>query len=157
MTDPVETHQTDPARDSQPERIASVEQRLHVDVVEHETATVRVRKLVHQEVVDIPVVLKRRVVTVERVPINRIVNEEHAPRQEGDTLIVPVFEYVPVTELRLMLKEEVWMKFTETEETSVHRAEVQKEELVVERQTGKGDWVAVPATPSSKDGEQSAS
>lgn len=52
MTDPVETHQTDPARDSQPERIASVEQRLHVDVVEHETATVRVRKLVHQEVVD---------------------------------------------------------------------------------------------------------
>jgi hypothetical protein len=96
-------------------------------------------------------------VTLERVQINRIVDAEYAPRHEGDTLIVPVFEHVPVTELRLMLKEEVWMRFAETEETSVHRAEVQKEELVVERQTGEGDWVAVPATPSSKDGEQSAS
>ena len=29
------------------------------------------------------------------------------PRQDGDTLVVPVFEYVPVTELKLMLKEDI--------------------------------------------------
>jgi stress response protein YsnF len=59
--------------------------------------------------------------------------------------------------MRLILKEEVRIGFEETEETSVHEAEVQRQELVVERRTGNdGDWIAQPATPSSDDGEQSA-
>jgi stress response protein YsnF len=70
---------------------------------------------------------------------------------------VPVFEYVPVTEMRLMLKEEVRIEFKETEETTVHTAEVQRQEVVVERRTGTdGDWIAQPAPPSSDEGEQSA-
>jgi stress response protein YsnF len=72
-------------------------------------------------------------------------------------VIVPVFEYVPVTELRLMLKEEIRIALDDTDEASKHRAEVQRQELVVERRTGTtGDWVAQTAAPSSKNGEQSA-
>jgi stress response protein YsnF len=140
-----------------PQRITAVEQRLDVGVEEQETATVRVRTITHKELRDVPVVLKRRLVTLERVSVNQIVEAEFGPRQEGDVLIVPVFEYVPVTEMRLMLKEEIRIGLAETEETGVHRAEVQRQELVVERRTGAdGDWIAQPAAPSSDDGEQSA-
>ena len=138
--------------------VTAIQERLRVDVAEQETATVRVRTVVHKELAEIPLVLQRRVVTIERVPVNQFVDNEFDPFQDGSTLVVPVFEYVPVTEMRLVLKEEVRIGFEETEETSVHTAEVQRQELVVERRTGSdGDWIAQPAPPSSQDGEQSAS
>jgi stress response protein YsnF len=141
---------------SQTNKVTAVEQRLNVEVVEQETATVRVRAIVHKEWVHLPVVLKRRVVTIERVPVNRFVEAEFEPVQDGDTLVVPVFEYVPVTEMKLMLKEEVRIGLGVVEETSVHEAEVQRQELVVERRTGiDGDWIAQHAEPSSDEGEQS--
>jgi stress response protein YsnF len=137
-------------------KLTAIEERLDVDVAEYETATVRVRTIVHKELAEIPLVLQRRVVTIERVPVNRFVDDEFEPFRDGTTLVVPVFEYVPVTEMRLMLKEEVRIGFEETEETSVHTAEVQRQELVVERRTETdGDWIAQPAPPSSEDGEQS--
>lgn len=136
--------------------VTAIEERLRVDVAEQETGTVRVRTVVHKELVEIPLVLQRRVVKIERVPVNQFVDDEFEPFHDGTTLVVPVFEYVPVTEMRLMLKEEVRIGFEETEEASMHTAEVQRQELVVERRTGTdGDWIAQPAPPSSEDGEQS--
>ncbi|MFM0393787.1 DUF2382 domain-containing protein [Paraburkholderia phytofirmans] len=134
--------------------IAAVEERLHVDVAQEEVATVRVRTIVHKELKEIPVAIRRRIVTIERVSANRMVDNEFEPRQEGNVLVVPVFEYVPVTEMRLMLKEEIRIGLEEVEEVSVHEAEVQRQEIVVERRTGThGDWLAQPAAPSSEDGE----
>jgi stress response protein YsnF len=136
--------------------VTAIEERLHADVAEQEIATVRVRTVVHKELAEIPLVLQRRMVAIERVPVNQFVDHEFEPFREGATLVVPVFEYVPVTEMRLMLKEEVRIEFKETEEATVHTAEVQRQELVVERRTGTdGDWIAQPAPPSSEEGEQS--
>jgi stress response protein YsnF len=135
-------------------KVTGVEERLSVDVTEQETAAVRVRTVVHKELKEIPVVLKRRVVTIERVPAHRLVDSEFEPFQQGNVLVVPVFEYVPVIEMKLMLTEEVRIRLEEIEETSVHEAEVQRQELVVERRTGTdGDWIAQSAAPSSDDGE----
>lgn len=140
-----------------PESVTAIEQQLSVKVVESETGAVRVRTVVHQETTSIPVALRTQRVRIERVQVNRFVDAEFDPRREGDTLVVPVFEYVPVTELKLMLKEEVRISVKTIEETSVHSAEVQRQELVVERRSGTtGDWVAQHAAPSSNDGEQSA-
>jgi stress response protein YsnF len=157
MTDSKKAVNPAPSPSATPMNVTAVEQRLRVNVAERETATVRVRTIVHKELTEIPVVLRRRVVTIEHVPANRFVESEFEPFRDGDVLIVPVFEYVPVTEMKLMLKEEVRIGFEETEEASVHEAEVQRQELVVERRTGTdGDWIAQPAPPSSEDGEQSA-
>ena len=46
-------------------------------------------------------------VAVERVPVNRIVDQMPETRQEGDVLIVPVVEEVLMVQKRLLLKEEV--------------------------------------------------
>jgi stress response protein YsnF len=157
MTDSKEAANPPPSPSAAPMSVTAVEQRLRVDVAQRETATVRVRTVVHKELAEIPVVLRRRVVTIERVPAGRFVESEFEPFHDGNVLVVPVFEYVPVTEMKLMLTEEVRIGFAETEEASVHEAEVQRQELVVERRTGiDGDWIAQPAAPSSEEGEQSA-
>ena len=46
-------------------------------------------------------------VAVERVPVNRIVDEMPETRQDGDVLVVPVVEEVLTIQKRLLLKEEV--------------------------------------------------
>jgi uncharacterized protein (TIGR02271 family) len=123
--------------------ISAVQEQLAVEVERTETGAVRVRKLTHDEVQEIPITLRTESVIVERVSINQPVSAEYGPRQEGDTLIVPVFEYVPVTEMRLMLKEEVRITKAAAEVDTVHRASVRREELVVERRDGaSGEWLA---------------
>jgi uncharacterized protein (TIGR02271 family) len=72
-----------------------------------ETGRVRIHKTVHEheELVDEP--LFQEEVVIERVPINRVVEEAIPIRYEGDTMIVSLLEEVPVIEKRLVLKEEL--------------------------------------------------
>ncbi|WP_250511141.1 MULTISPECIES: YsnF/AvaK domain-containing protein [unclassified Caballeronia] len=137
--------------------LTATEERLHVSTETLETGMVRVRVVTHTESREVPVVLHNRTARIERVALNRFVDAEFAPRHEGDTLVVPVFEYVPVTELRLMLKEEIRITTVVTEKNDVHRAELQRQEVVVERRAGTvGDWIADPAIPSSGSGKTSS-
>jgi stress response protein YsnF len=122
--------------------IGAMQERLSVETERTETGAVRVRKVNYDEIQEIPVALRTESVEVQRVQINRPVAEEYGPRQEGATLIVPVFEYVPVTEWKLMLKEEVRITKSTSKVNAVHRASVQKQALIVERRDGEsGDWV----------------
>jgi uncharacterized protein (TIGR02271 family) len=108
-----------------------------------ETGIVRVRKLVreHEETVDQP--LTREEVQIERVPIGRLVEQPTAPRNEGDTLVIPVFEEVLVVEKRVMLKEEVRVTWQRTEERGRQQVTLRSEEVVVERdRTGADDHTA---------------
>ena len=78
--------------------------------------------------------------------MNRPVEERDEPRREGDTLIIPVYEYVPVVRMQLTLKEEVHVKTTEIQEDVIHRVLTNSEELVVERREGPdGPWKKEPA------------
>jgi stress response protein YsnF len=122
--------------------IGAVQERVSVEIERTETGAVRVRKVNYDEIQEIPVALRTESVEVQRVQINRPVAKEYGPRQEGPTLVVPVFEYVPVTELKLMLKEEVRITKSTTKVDAVHRASVQKQALILERRDGlSGDWV----------------
>jgi len=98
-----------------------------------ETGRVRVHKTVRttEKVVDEPIV--REEVEVERVPINRVIDAPVGPRQEGDTLIVPLLEEVLVVEKRLMLKEEVRITRRRVEQRSSQTVILRSEEATVER------------------------
>ena len=136
--------------DDAPVRLAVVEEQVTVGVERHETGAVRVRKVVHEDFVDVPVTLRSEQVDVRHVPENRQVDSEYGPRQVGDTWIVPVFEYVPVTELRLMLKEEIHITRRTVEQEVIHTVPVRKDTLIVERRQGPaGEWVPddPPAIP----------
>lgn len=54
-------------------------------------------------------------VSVERVPVNRIVDAPPETRQEGEITIIPVIEEVITIEKRLLLREEVRIRRSRTE------------------------------------------
>ena len=132
---------TDQPESSGEVRISAVKERLEVGVDTVETGSVRVRKVIHEETHPLSVTLRHEQVEVRRVPINEAVDERSAPRQDGDTLIIPVFEYVPVVKMQLMLKEEVHITRSESRQEVVREVTSKSEQLVVERREGAdGEW-----------------
>jgi uncharacterized protein (TIGR02271 family) len=106
---------------------------LAIDKRQVESGRVRIRKLVHvqEEIVDPP--LWREEVVIERVPINRVVNEPPSTRSEGETLILPLMEEVFVVEKRLLLKEEVRITKRRIDTHAPQRVKLRREEATVER------------------------
>ncbi|SAL86755.1 hypothetical protein AWB74_07833 [Caballeronia arvi] len=142
-----ETSGATPAPDSYDAvRVSAVKEEIAVGVATVETGAVRVRKVVHEEMQPISVRLRTQEVDVQRIPVNRPVEERDEPRREGDTLIIPIYEYVPVVRMQLTLKEEVHVKTTEIEEDVIRRVLTNSEELVVERREGPdGRWKKDPS------------
>jgi uncharacterized protein (TIGR02271 family) len=105
-----------------------------LDVQKHkiETGRVRISKVVreHEELVDEP--LLREEVIIERVPINRFVEEAIPLRSEGDTIIVSLLEEVPVVEKRLMLKEELRITIRRVKAHKPTSVTLRSEEATVE-------------------------
>jgi uncharacterized protein (TIGR02271 family) len=98
-----------------------------------ETGVASVRKLVRErvEVIDEP--MRHDEVDIEHVTINRAVDTPEPPREEGDVLVIPVYEEVVIVRRQWVLKEEVRLRRREVQ--SRHREEVvlREEEAVVER------------------------
>ncbi|WP_371884298.1 YsnF/AvaK domain-containing protein [Caballeronia sp. S22] len=125
--------------------MSAVKEEMAVGVATVETGAVRVRKVVHEEMHPVALRLCSQQVDVQRVPVNRPVDERDEPRREGDTLIIPIYEYVPVVRMQLTLKEEVHVKTTEMQEDVIRRVLTHSEELVVERREGPdGPWKRDP-------------
>ncbi len=110
-----------------------IEEALRVGKRVVETGRVRVTKTVreHEEVVDEP--LMREEYEVERVPVDAFVDGPVGPRQEGETLVVPVLEEVLVVEKRLLVREELRITRRRTEEREPLRVKLLSEEVSVER------------------------
>lgn len=122
-------------------QIAAVQEELEVGVKATETGAVRIHKIVHEEMQPIPVSLRSQTVEVKRFTVNRPVEHKFEPRQEGDTLIIPVFEYVPIITMQLTLKEEVHVTTTVSQQEVFQNVLVNTEELVVERRSDiDGEW-----------------
>ena len=104
-----------------------------VDKRVRESGRVRITKTVHEreELIDEP--FFREEVIVERVAINRFVEEPIPIRYEGDTIIVSLLEEVPIIEKRLMLKEELRITRRPVEGHNPLSVIVRSEEATVER------------------------
>ena len=77
--------------------------------------------------------LRTRHAEVERVPIGREVTEAPQTRQEGDVLVIPVVEEILVVERRLVLKEEIRVRLTESEEIVAHAVERRVQRATIDR------------------------
>jgi stress response protein YsnF len=127
-----------------PEEIAIpvVSEELHPGTRQVVTGGVRVikRTVPHEEVVQRE--LRHDRVEVRRVQVNREVEGPLAPREEGDTLVVPVMEEVLRVERVWVLKEEIHLRRVTSEETHEERVTVSREEAEVEKLDGAGNPVA---------------
>jgi uncharacterized protein (TIGR02271 family) len=100
-------------------------------VVESGKVSVEITPNVSKHALEIPLV--EEYAEVERVPINRIVQETQPVRHEGETTIVPVYEEVVVVERRLMLKEELHISLRKRTRTERREVELRTEEARVVR------------------------
>jgi stress response protein YsnF len=102
---------------------------------------VRVRIVTQEERQKLPLTEVIEEVAVERVPVNRYVSERSGPREEGDVVIIPVFEIVPVVEERLLLKEEVHLHRRRREVRHEAEMVLRTETPIVERRMpGQEEW-----------------
>ena len=127
-----------PNRDSQQVVIPIVAEGLVVEKVEHDTGGVRATKSVRERVQVVDEPLLREEVTVERRAVNQVLAAPAQPRQEGDTLIIPVMEEILVVEKRLLLKEEIHIHKRRKQVHDPRRFVVRSEEVTLE-QLGPAD------------------
>jgi uncharacterized protein (TIGR02271 family) len=128
---------------AEPQRIEEVviplaEESVSVSKREVETGQVRVSLSTDIETVIARETLRGTRINVERVPVNRMLPDgEPAPqsRQEGDTLVIPVVEERPVVVKRLVVTEEVRLRFVSTETPFEEEVSVRREKATVDRVT----------------------
>ena len=98
-----------------------------------QTGTVRVRKTVHERLATIDEPMLHDEVDIEHVAINRPVDVPEPPREEGDVLIIPVYEEVVTVQRQWILKEEVRLRRREVQTRYRDEVPLRTEEVVVER------------------------
>ncbi|WP_299656947.1 DUF2382 domain-containing protein, partial [uncultured Jannaschia sp.] len=83
---------TPPRRDEAIETVPVAQERLKVETREVERTVATIRLRTETEEVPIRETLRREQVDVERLPVDRIVDEPPAMREEGDVTIIPIVE-----------------------------------------------------------------
>lgn len=119
----------------QPLQLPITQEKLHVGKRMVETGKgIRLRKTVSEEALTVDEDLMRQELVVERVAMDRLLENTVAPQQhyEGDTLVVPVLEEVLVVEKRLRLKEEIRITAKPEISRSSQRVVLRSEHLHIE-------------------------
>jgi stress response protein YsnF len=96
---------------------------------------IRIDKMVTEQPFDIDQLLLHEEISVNHVPVDKVVALEDAPkaRYEGDTYIVPVMEEVLVVEKRMRIKEEIHISKTYREERHRETVGLKSETVSVRR------------------------
>ena len=124
------------------EETARIEKRL----VEKGRIRVTTRTEVSEQV--LRETLRGDAVHVTRVPIDRVIAEgETAPqiRHEGGLTIIPVLEEVLVVEKRLVLKEEVHIRHSASDENVEVPVTLRRQRAVIEHVRPEGDTTETPS------------
>lgn len=120
-------------RATPPQVIPVVEERVKIEGQKKVTSTVKIHKHVQEQTEVVNPKLQSEEVEIERVAVNRIVEEPVPIRYEGDTMIIPLLEEVVVVEKRLVLREEVHVRKVHKEVSAPQEVRLRKEEVEVER------------------------
>jgi uncharacterized protein (TIGR02271 family) len=126
------------------ERVLPVlQEQIEIHKVAEETGAVRVRKVVHDEACTVDMTLVREDVTVTRVPVNKVVDAKLSTRQDGDTLVIPIYKEIFVKQL--VLVEEVHVTTRRSTDNTAQPVILKREEAVVERyEVESGSWKPEP-------------
>lgn len=105
------------------------EEELEAHVTERQLGRLRISKRVNEEPQVADIELHHDDVQVDRTAVNEFVTEPKGPWYDGDTLVIPVYEEQLVTEVRLILKEEIRVRNTQQTERVKIRETARKEVL----------------------------
>jgi uncharacterized protein (TIGR02271 family) len=137
--------------DHDPMAIPVIEESVTVYKNVVDNGGVRIRKLVHGEVVEVDEPLAREAVKCVRVPIGREVDGPVNIRYEGGSTIIPVVEERLVVRRQLVLVEEIHISRDSYIQRVPQSVTVRREEVIVERQApGESEW-RVEGPPEARD------
>ena len=114
--------------------IPVIGERVRVEKKIVESGKVKITKTVREEQETINIPVSREEVVVERVPVNRFVENAPQIRYEGETMIVPVVREVVVVEKRIELVEELRITKQIIQTQSSQQVTLRREEVTVDRQ-----------------------
>ncbi len=140
-----------PPFDSERRTVPVIEEELVAGTRKVKTGSVRVRKQVEHTRKEVNMPTVRDVISVDRVPVNRVVAAIPETRTEGDTVIVPVVEEELVVEKRLILKEEIHIRRRRVEGRTGKTVTLDRESAIVERLDAAGNVVTDPS-PAKAEG-----
>jgi uncharacterized protein (TIGR02271 family) len=120
------------------ETIPVAREQLGVERAEVETGRLRIDKQVEQEPVELEVPISVEELEVERVPVDRVVDQAEGPRSEGDVTIVPVYEERVIAKKQLVLVEELRVRRVRSERVHRERVERRVEHVEVSRHEPNG-------------------
>jgi uncharacterized protein (TIGR02271 family) len=128
----------DTAAAGQPLVIPVIEESVKVQTHVRETGTVEIHKTVQERTEIVDQLLHAEEVAIERMAINRVVEEPLPIRHEGDTTIIPLLEEVLVIEKRLVLREEVHIRKLHKEVHDPQEVLLREERVEIVRKPGSG-------------------
>lgn len=119
-----------------------IQEKLDISKRVVQTGAIRLRKIVHEEVITVDEPQEFEVTEVERVPINRPVDGELPVRYEGDVAIYSVVAERLVPRKELVLIEEIRVtRRTRQKPSAPQEVTLRREEVVTERlNVGSGEW-----------------
>ena len=110
-----------------------IEEVVRIDKQTVETGRVVLHKTVHVDAQTVAVPLREEQVQVQRVAVNRYVDEAPPVRHEGETMIVPVVREELVVTKRLLLVEELHVHKQVLTTQTTQTVELRREEITYER------------------------
>lgn len=123
--------------------VALLQETLEISKTQKEIGAVRVRVVVDESVTDEVVDLTTEEVVSRRVPRGVEVQARREPWNEGETLVIPIYEEVLVTERRLVLKEEIHVTRHMHRSSEPVSVPLRRQRAVIERRSPDGSWKAV--------------
>jgi uncharacterized protein (TIGR02271 family) len=145
-------NERDPSRSAAPKKRRDVSavtmpvlaEKLTVQVRRSERARIRISKTVQEDQVTVEPLATRQEISITRVPIDRFIEGPLGVRREGDTLIIPVCEEVPVVVMKTKLKEEVRVTTRTVSERRPTQVGVRREQVTIERIPSDGPSQGTP-------------
>jgi len=131
---PIRVAQSKRDRSSELLRVPVYAEEAVIRTQQKERGRVRISKQREQDNVVVMAPTVSRHVVVERVPVDRFVEQPTGIRREGETLVIPVFEEVPVVVMKTKLKEEVRV-------TTCTRTQSRRTPVAVQRETVRIDRI----------------
>lgn len=122
-------------------RIPLVEEHLATGKQQVETGRVHVRTVVDEAETLVRETLRRDMVEVERVPVEREIEEIPPVREEDGVTIIPVVREIVVVEKKLILAEEVRLRRRSETEEFARPVVLKSQRAVVEREESSGEPV----------------
>jgi uncharacterized protein (TIGR02271 family) len=140
-------------RTEQEIKLPLIEEQLRVSRERVSTGAVRVSIAQEEQVQRLRLQTFEDEASVERVRVERTVDHAVPPWEEGDVLVIPVYEEEVVVQRRLVLKEEVRIQRRRNVRTEEEEVKLTRQRATVERRESGGGWAPqdTPAESSDRD------